>query len=481
MHGLHFPFCVGYEIRRVAKGAERGGVPVECIWRHAVVDTHTAREKIAAHYLNALNSLFSSDTTHEYVIIIEDDLIVSQDFYAYIHAFLPFLYKGEEDELSSTLCVSGWNDNGASSLFYNERVGRRTSFFPGLGWALSRGAWKSVLRKSWPGQDGNAIVGIGWDFWLRTEFTRRGWNCVTPDVPRVYHVGKYGTNVGAVEAVARFDRSKLSAAAIGNVDWNSVAAELFANFESGAARHEALVKSLRGMLAGGRVMSSLEELGKGSMGGSLVAGKTVSLDGADLAPASSFRNATNAQDDESDNIVIVYRRATYEETIARPLNLWPSPRGHFEHVLRVQLKSGSFLNFVDGDRAAHMLSGDLRSAILGSAHVLSAAKLGESCQTHCDSTECSSISLEGANSCAALQSHFPCTQCAYETGADLPAYVVPKAGGNLSTEGLCLISESGTGQGGALECTGSFPYTRRLCVCLTSKEAQNPSWAQDEL
>jgi hypothetical protein len=38
---------------------------------------------------------------------------------------------------------------------------------------------------------------------------------------------------------------------------------------------------------------------------------------------------------------------------------------------------------------------------------------------------------------------------------------------------MCLVTEVGTADGGALNCAGAFPYTRRLCVCSGPDDADN--------
>ena len=66
--------------------------------------------KISRHYLWALNQTFNV-MNHDSVIIVEDDLDISPDFYEYFHALHPIL------KADPTLwCVSAWNDNGKEAL-----------------------------------------------------------------------------------------------------------------------------------------------------------------------------------------------------------------------------------------------------------------------------------------------------------------------------------------------------------------------------
>lgn len=100
--------------------------------------------KISRHYGWALNQVFSRG--FEFVIIVEDDLNVSPDFYEYFYATYPLLRND-----SSLWCVSAWNDNGKVGLIEEERpdILYRTDFFPGLGWMLNRDVWTELSEK-WP-------------------------------------------------------------------------------------------------------------------------------------------------------------------------------------------------------------------------------------------------------------------------------------------------------------------------------------------
>ena len=70
--------------------------------------------KIARHYKWALNQMFHV-FNYDSVIIVEDDLDVSPDFFEYFSALHPIL------KADSTLwCVSAWNDNGKEALVAND-------------------------------------------------------------------------------------------------------------------------------------------------------------------------------------------------------------------------------------------------------------------------------------------------------------------------------------------------------------------------
>ena len=87
------------------------------------------------HYGWALNQTFGR-LGYEQVIIVEDDLVVSPDFYEYFSATLPLLHQDP-----SLWCVSAWNDNGKQGLINENATDLlyRTDFFPGLGWMITKG------------------------------------------------------------------------------------------------------------------------------------------------------------------------------------------------------------------------------------------------------------------------------------------------------------------------------------------------------
>lgn len=139
--------------------------------------------KIARHYKWALNFTFNR-LNFNTVIVIEDDLDVSPDFYEYFAATLPVLQVD-----SSLWCVSAWNDNGKPELVDRNAVDLlyRTDFFPGLGWMLTKSLWQELVAK-WP-------VSY-WDDWMREPEQRRGRSCIRPELSRSRTFGKIGVSNG---------------------------------------------------------------------------------------------------------------------------------------------------------------------------------------------------------------------------------------------------------------------------------------------
>lgn len=442
--------------RSVKHAAQREGIPPECIWSHYSEESKSPRERIAAHYRFGLIKLFEQ-RLHSFTIILEDDLQLAKDFISFTTAFLPLLRDSHRsDGTSKIACISGWNDNGASPLLCNPQRVSRTTFFPGLGWTISRQFWDQELKNTWPAnslRDNTSIVGIGWDFWLRAEFDRRGWSCITPEVPRVFHFGSDGVNVAASEKAEYFDTTRLALAENKHIHWAAIANETSDGIASISAKD-----NLRKNLREANVIHRLDD-------------EHV----RDLTCQDQMHEDITPQHQKSKHFLLLYRRENYK-SIASRLRLWPTPRGHFHHVLTMHLTRQRTLYIADVRRS--MLLPDNVREMLPKSMSLSPANMGVSCAQHCHSVGiCSSSGLEVANDCAALKSVFPCSSCVYETGCDLPAFAVPNAGGNLSTEGLCLVAESGTGKDGSFDCTGSFPWTERLCAC----ESTQTLMGRDEL
>ncbi|XP_039747759.1 alpha-1,3-mannosyl-glycoprotein 2-beta-N-acetylglucosaminyltransferase [Pararge aegeria] len=139
--------------------------------------------KIARHYRFALNHVLVG-LEYDAVIIVEDDLDISPDFFEYFLGTYPLLYKDP-----SIWCISAWNDNGKKELIDLSRpeLLHRTDFFPGLGWLLKRDTWLQ-LEPKWP----EAFF----DDWLRDPQNTQGRACIRPEISRTYSFGKIGVSKG---------------------------------------------------------------------------------------------------------------------------------------------------------------------------------------------------------------------------------------------------------------------------------------------
>ncbi len=83
------------------------------------------RELYSLNMRHGSNPIQSAD----YMIIIEEDLEISPDFFSYFSQTLPLL---EQDD--SLYCVSAWNDQGYDHSCEDPGLLYRVETMPGLGW-----------------------------------------------------------------------------------------------------------------------------------------------------------------------------------------------------------------------------------------------------------------------------------------------------------------------------------------------------------
>ena len=132
---------------------------------------------LAQHYKWALDKIFH-EHNHSHVIIVEDDMIFSEDFFHYFKATAVLL---DVDE--TVWCVSSWNDQGFKDQDLDPRRLKRTSHFPGLGWMTSRAVWEEL---------GPKFPTDHWDHWMRISTTSKGRDCIIPEVSRNFNIGERG-------------------------------------------------------------------------------------------------------------------------------------------------------------------------------------------------------------------------------------------------------------------------------------------------
>jgi len=147
----------------------------------------TKNARISQHYRRALNFTMNAEFKDaEYLIVLEDDLSVSPDFFVYFNWALD-LFK-----MDPTLyCVSAWNDHGMNHAVGGDTVVNRVEGMPGLGWAMSRSILDQLLPIWLPKERQT-----DWDLFLRKPSIRKGRDCIIPSVSRTYHFGEVGVNVG---------------------------------------------------------------------------------------------------------------------------------------------------------------------------------------------------------------------------------------------------------------------------------------------
>ena len=152
--------------------------PQENILRH-IDHTPKVANRLARHFGWTFNTVFQ-ETDCDGFVVIEDDLELSPDFLNYFKTAIPFL-KSDPTLITASL----WNDLGFTHNTHDKTAVKRTDFFPGLGWYLSRGVWENILGPSWPDHD--------WDWYVRDTALKLGMDSLIPEVPRDFHVAKTGT------------------------------------------------------------------------------------------------------------------------------------------------------------------------------------------------------------------------------------------------------------------------------------------------
>ncbi|XP_019644271.1 PREDICTED: protein O-linked-mannose beta-1,2-N-acetylglucosaminyltransferase 1-like [Branchiostoma belcheri] len=154
--------------------------------QHTPIGVKNAR--ISQHYKASLTASFNLYPKADYVIVVEEDLDVSVDFFSYFSQTLPLL---EEDP--TVYCVSAWNDQGYEHSCGDPALMYRVETMPGLGWILKRSLYKDELEPKWPTPEKL----WDWDMWMRLPENRKGRECIIPDISRTYHFGSSGLNMNS--------------------------------------------------------------------------------------------------------------------------------------------------------------------------------------------------------------------------------------------------------------------------------------------
>lgn len=144
------------------------------------IDDIEQTQRLARHFQWTFNTVFEMYNDIEGIIVLEDDLLVSPDFLEYFELTIPIL--NTDPKLKT---ISAWNDNGFKGVAQDPHALRRSTFFPGLGWYLSKDFWKDELNKMWPMSD--------WDWIVRRYFFKNKYEVIIPEISRDYHVAKTGT------------------------------------------------------------------------------------------------------------------------------------------------------------------------------------------------------------------------------------------------------------------------------------------------
>ncbi|KAK4291429.1 hypothetical protein Pmani_035741, partial [Petrolisthes manimaculis] len=161
----------------------------------------TVGARISDHYRHALTRALARFPHAPKVIMLEEDLLASPDFFSYFHQTHWLL-----DKDPSLCCVSAWSDLGSLHIAHDPRLLRRLEVLPGLGWMAARHTIKELLTK-WPAPQEDH----DWDIWVRQVSVLGGRECVVPDVTRTFHIGLSGSHAAGLLHTAFFALKPLPA------------------------------------------------------------------------------------------------------------------------------------------------------------------------------------------------------------------------------------------------------------------------------
>ena len=377
---------------------------------------------VAAHYKWILDVLFV-EKGHSHVIILEDDLKVSSDFFEFFEMLAPLL-----DADPTLWCISSWNDNGFKHFETPPTALFRSSYFPGLGWMLKRDLWIDELSSHFP--DDN------WDHWMRATTTSKNRECVSPFLSRNYNVG-----VGGATSNQEFYQQFLepisfdaSPAPMGLGDLSYLLNErYFAQFKRFVSE---------GPRGGGIRTLTPSEIKS-------------PLDGRQFPP----RAAT----------VVPFVKEDFE-ALAIQLQIHPSPRSSYRRTIWLKFNDGDI--FLVDRRLSPFVSDALRLRVHASLAVVPAAEAGMSCDAVCRAMpassrgymwRCRSDQFEFINDCQVLGEYLGCPNgCTQGWGEDIPNVEVSATGHTPR----CLATEM------MPTCAASFALTRRLCPCVPRKKKE---------
>eukprot|EP00403_Amphidinium_massartii_P026855 CAMPEP_0178403690 /NCGR_PEP_ID=MMETSP0689_2-20121128/17500_1 /TAXON_ID=160604 /ORGANISM="Amphidinium massartii, Strain CS-259" /LENGTH=820 /DNA_ID=CAMNT_0020024655 /DNA_START=62 /DNA_END=2521 /DNA_ORIENTATION=- len=361
--------------------------------------------KIAHHYRMVFQKVFSA-LHYDYGIFIEEDLVFSPDFLALFRSTSPLLQTD-----ASIWCVSSWNDHGYLSTFSDPCRLSRTSFFPGLGFLLTRTAWESV-GPFWP-----IAPDMGWDYWMRVAFREHGKECIIPELPRSHHNSTNGSSVTNSKQLKLFDT--MAVAQVPNSCTLETPCHQFGDIDY--LEETAYDAWLRKSLQRGELHPARELVGK----------------------------AARIEPNSRDPVLLV--PYVHEEYLKLSGVVGLQPQGTFgaipqdvraEHYgLLYGRHMPSLLDVILVDRRSlrHWLPTQEQQNPPPHMRVVAAARQS-SCNEACmqEGMICHPLFMQFVNSCSMLKQHFPCEQgCAHQVGKELPAYVVDN---EQVTRQQCLVT-----------------------------------------
>jgi hypothetical protein len=448
---------------------------------------HRAKHKvepavhIAATYKWALGTFFAEvEPRAKWAVIVEEDQLFAPDFLEYFDATGPVLLEDK-----SLLAVSSYNDNGFSYMVSDPTAVRRTEFFIGLGWLLTRRLWEKELKPRWPATH--------WDHWVRSAVSR-GRETVYPEISRSYHFGIRGAHANVEMFRRYFENIELHND--DGVYYNDADGAAGADGADGGDDSASLLASAAGLHKKAYEARIRSDLARG------VFDETWSKNTiANWPPNRDEASATAAP------VAIFLYRATspsdriWEHRVARVFGMWHSipirgmHRGLIEfkwngwHVMLVATYSpyakiiteGGGQGGGKGEGEGNRAPRSPRHSFDGLTAVVRApparrrefapivGKCGESCDAACArrSLDCSVEHFAEVNNCDALETAFPRHPgpCKVTKGFDLPARICGPKSSPRFNERLVWKRRSNE-EPFYPTCGASHATTARLCPCV---------------
>lgn len=373
---------------------------------HESPEQESPTASIARHYKFALSSVFASGPSA--LIVLEEDMEVSMDFFSLFTATLPIL---EADP--SVFCVSSWNDLGHQTLASDEERIFRTDFFPGLGWMLLRSLWEDELVGQWPVDH--------WDWWIRQDAVMRGRECLAPEVSRNRNIGVLGATVTASSARFLTD----SAVSSGTTDFGHMDLSYLYQHRYGVAMQRLMDSATR--------VTDPQDI-------------TVLLRSG--APPISTKGP----------FLVTFLLEDFKGLSTR-LKIMDHPRATHHGVMVVR-KAGSLILLADRRTCPYLRPEESEPRATGVSLVI--GEEAQSCTSACieAGATCHAPEMQFLSSCLELQQHFPCERGCLGgvLGEDMPNYVSSTS--KPEAKGYCQTSTVYP------TCDGSHWSTQRLCPCI---------------
>eukprot|EP00817_Percolomonadidae_sp_ATCC50343_P001412 CAMPEP_0117424126 /NCGR_PEP_ID=MMETSP0758-20121206/4604_1 /TAXON_ID=63605 /ORGANISM="Percolomonas cosmopolitus, Strain AE-1 (ATCC 50343)" /LENGTH=491 /DNA_ID=CAMNT_0005207711 /DNA_START=508 /DNA_END=1983 /DNA_ORIENTATION=- len=342
-------------------------IPVHHYRKYGRLKSHIPSDErtgmIAQHYKYALKRMINEELVDdlEYVIILEDDLVVSKDLLQYFDEMAPLLTKPEE----KVGCISAFNDFGHSFFHLDATKSFRTQHFPGLGWMVHRSFLEYLVHPfpNWM-----------WDWWMIGQFQTLNLDCVVPELSRVTNIGKERATNGAI-FTSFLSTIQTSSELTALEPYTSLSLSLY---------NERLRKVLRR---------------------------------AKVMPLNDHANSFLFVPDR--HVILPYT-SPHLSTVLKSLNLMDKyePNTHHDFVIHIPYTAEKHLYLMDIRRSIHV---DLISSTPSIAATLkqdaavvpTPSRFHESCRDACarSSLRCNEALFDVVNSCSLLQSFFSCQQC----------------------------------------------------------------------